>query len=93
MGNSPLYDELSNEGVGTKVMGGGLFVPPPPKTRPSVVVDGGGKADELEKKLQKVTKERDKLKENNAALQKALSEMQKQVSHGLLSVCSDGTIL
>ena len=72
-------------------MGGGLIVPPPPKTRPSVVVGGeggGGKVDELEKKLHKVTKERDKLKENNAALQKALSEMQKQVSLSLPSVYS-----
>lgn len=78
-----MYDELANEGVGTKVMGGGLIVPPPPKTRPPVVVGGeggGGKVEELEKKLNKVTKERDKLKENNTTLQKALSEMQKQVN-------------
>ena len=87
-GGNLLYDEISNEGGGrTKIMGGGLIVAPP-NAKPAVVVEGeggegggeeGGRVQELEKKLVKVMRERERLRQNNLQLQKNLSELQKQV--------------
>ena len=87
-GGDLLYDEISNEGGGrTKIMGGGLIVAPP-NAKPAVVVEGeggegggeeGGRVQELEKKLVKVMRERERLRQNNLQLQKNLSELKKQV--------------
>ena len=80
-------------------MGGGLIVSPTKKAQPAVVVategeggegggggGGGGKVEELQRKLRKVTKEKDQLKQNNAALQKSITELQKQVSSPCMSL-------
>ena len=77
-GGELLYDEVSDEGGRTKVMGGGLIVAPSNNNNKEGEGEGG-RGRELEKKLLKVMREKERLTKTNAALQKNVTELQKQV--------------
>ena len=95
VGGNPIYDKISSiEVERTSIIGGGLIVAPPSaNTKPTVTVEGeggggeegrgggggGGRVAELERRLLKVTREKERLKQANAVLQKNLVEVQKQV--------------
>ena len=63
-------------------MGGGLIVAPGNKREGEEEEVGGGgdgRVKELEKKLLKVMREKERLSKANAALQKNVTDLQKQV--------------
>ena len=64
------------------MVGGGLIVAPGGKEEEEVGEGGQGeegRVKELEKKLLKVMREKEKLSKSNASLQKSVTELQKQV--------------
>ena len=91
-----MYDKISMDTGRTQLMGGGLIVAPPSKMKPAVVVEEGeggegreegrggegeGRVKDLEKRLLKVMREKEQLRQTNSQLQKNLTELQKQVRY------------
>ena len=78
--NNLVYDEISMEGARTKIMGGGLIVAPSDKKEGEGEEGGeGGRVKDLERKLLKVMREKEKLSKSNTTLQRNVTELQKQV--------------
>ena len=64
------------------MVGGGLIVAPGGKEEGEVGEGGegeGGRVNDIENKLLKVMREKEKLSKSNASLQKSVTELQKQV--------------